>query len=328
MDSEPMIDRAVTANDPQNTEAWRSELSAKIDRYRARHRPKPPRYPSLNLKFDPVSTSSAADFSTAPQQDPATPPSSGAVNDVESPPVNEFGSAPDVLSPAVSGAGSLRQPVPSPVPAARKSAAKIAGKLIEFPLFAPRVPSPDELAEPVIDRPRILEVPDIEPPAPALGGITIEQVQIKEVEKRPGIELPLQSAPLARRIAAAAIDGLIIGLASALFAFIFWKIAAVPPPRAQLLGLAAALPIAIWAGYEYLLLVYAGSTPGLQLAGLQLTGFDGTLTSRTVRMWRVFAFYLSAISLGMGYAWVFLDEDSLCWHDRITRTYLAPKASH
>ncbi len=28
----------------------------------------------------------------------------------------------------------------------------------------------------------------------------------------------------------------------------------------------------------------------------------------------------------MGYAWVFLDEDSLCWHDRITHTYLAPSA--
>jgi hypothetical protein len=41
----------------------------------------------------------------------------------------------------------------------------------------------------------------------------------------------------------------------------------------------------------------------------------------------VLASYLSAASLGMGYAWVFLDEDVLCWHDRITHTYLAPKRS-
>ncbi len=27
----------------------------------------------------------------------------------------------------------------------------------------------------------------------------------------------------------------------------------------------------------------------------------------------------------MGYAWLFLDEDALCWHDRITHTYLAPR---
>jgi hypothetical protein len=24
----------------------------------------------------------------------------------------------------------------------------------------------------------------------------------------------------------------------------------------------------------------------------------------------------------LGYAWVLLDENRLCWHDRITRTYL------
>jgi len=25
----------------------------------------------------------------------------------------------------------------------------------------------------------------------------------------------------------------------------------------------------------------------------------------------------------LGYAWCFFDEDQLCWHDRITRTYMA-----
>jgi len=44
-----------------------------------------------------------------------------------------------------------------------------------------------------------------------------------------------------------------------------------------------------------------------------------------LRRWRVLASWLSGVSLGMGYAWVLLDEDGLCWHDRITHTYLAPK---
>jgi hypothetical protein len=56
-----------------------------------------------------------------------------------------------------------------------------------------------------------------------------------------------------------------------------------------------------------------------------LARFDGTRTNRSLRRWRVLASYLSAISLAMGYAWVFLDEDALCWHDRITHTFLAPK---
>jgi hypothetical protein len=48
------------------------------------------------------------------------------------------------------------------------------------------------------------------------------------------------------------------------------------------------------------------------------------MANRRLRRWRVLASYLGAVSLGMGYAWVLLDEDSLCWHDRITHTYLAP----
>jgi hypothetical protein len=28
--------------------------------------------------------------------------------------------------------------------------------------------------------------------------------------------------------------------------------------------------------------------------------------------------------LGMGYLWCVLDEDALCWHDRVTHTYLEP----
>ena len=63
----------------------------------------------------------------------------------------------------------------------------------------------------------------------------------------------------------------------------------------------------------------------MRLAGLEINRFDGTLTTRRLRRWRVLASYLSAVSLGMGYAWLFLDEDSLCWHDRITHTYMAPQ---
>jgi hypothetical protein len=183
----------------------------------------------------------------------------------------------------------------------------------------------DELAEPVTDRPRILDAPAVAPPPPALGGITIEAPERKEVEKRPGIDIPLQGAPLGRRIFAAMIDGIVIAAASALCGFIFSKVSAVHPPVLQLGELAAGVPCLLWAVYQYLLIVYSASTPGLRLARLELTNFDGKTTTRRIRHWRVLASFLSTASLGMGYAWVFLDEDSLCWHDRITHTYLAPK---
>lgn len=199
-------------------------------------------------------------------------------------------------------------------------------KIIEFPRFAWGPPEPpDQLAEPVIDRPRILDVPEVAPAPPALGGISIESIEKKDGEKRPGIEIPLQSASLSRRIFASLLDGTIIIAAGAMFGTIFWKITAIRPPQMQLLELACGIPCLFWFAYQYLLIVYAGRTPGLRAAGLELAHFDGTPANRSLRRWRVLASYLSAASLGMGYVWVFLDEDTLCWHDRITHTYLAPR---
>jgi len=203
-----------------------------------------------------------------------------------------------------------------------------SAKIIEFPRFAwgPPAPPPDQLAEPVSERPRILEVPESVPPAPALGGITIEPEHPKEIDRLPGIDTPLQSAPLGQRLLAGAIDGLIVGVAVAFFGYVFWKVAAFRPPLVQILGMAAGVLAVLWAAYQYLLIVYGDGTPGLRVAGLKLSRFDGSRVSRKLRRWRVLASYLSAASLGMGYAWVFLDEDMLCWHDRITRSYLAPRA--
>src|SRR5208282_1174239 len=173
-----------------------------------------------------------------------------------------------------------------------------------------------------------LEAPAIVPPPPALGGITMEAAEAEDAQRRPGIDVPLQAASLPRRTAAAAIDSLIILMATVLFGQIFWKVTGVRPPLSQLLGLAIAVPCFFWAAYQYLLLVYAATTPGLRFAGLEVARFDGALAHRRLRRWRVLASYLGAVSLGMGYVWVMLDEDSLCWHDRITHTYLAPKKTN
>ena len=81
----------------------------------------------------------------------------------------------------------------------------------------------------------------------------------------------------------------------------------------------------MWSAYQYLLLVYSGTTPGLKLAKLELHRFDGSPVPLRLRRWRVLTSVLSGLSLGLGYAWCFLDEDRLCWHDRITRTYMAPR---
>jgi uncharacterized RDD family membrane protein YckC len=303
--------------------AWRDELSARLDRYRARRKPRPPRYPSLRLRFDPPVHSAAVGFPSRPAPEFETVSNQAlALNGLAefSSPAHKEALA---SQPAAAHTAQVTAPLPSRPPT-HSTAKAVTGKILEFPRFIPPTTSPDELAEAIIERPRILEAAEETPPPPALGGITIEAIQQAEVEKRPGIDVPLQSAPLARRIVAAAFDGLIVAAASAIFGFIFWKVAAVRPPRIQIMGLAAGVPCLFWVAYQYLLLVYSASTPGLRMAGLELARFDGTRTNRSLRRWRVLGSCLSAISLGMGYAWVFLDEDALCWHDRITHTFLAP----
>jgi len=177
----------------------------------------------------------------------------------------------------------------------------------------------------VIDRPRILEAPEIVPPPPALGGITIEEEQKQEPERRPGIAMPLLSAPLEQRLLAVTIDALIVLLAGGIFAAVYYRVAGARPAVSQILDLTGALLTLFWIAYQYLLVVYSGTTPGLRAVKLQLQRFDGSATNRSLRSWRVLGSVLSAISLGMGYAWQFLDEDGLCWHERVTKTYLAPE---
>jgi len=100
-------------------------------------------------------------------------------------------------------------------------------------------------------------------------------------------------------------------------------------PKLPILQAAAGIATAFgvwWCVYQYLLMVYAGNTVGARITKLCLRRFDGRVADRHQRRRRVLAAMLSAASLGMGYAWYFLDEDGLCWHDRITHTHLGPAA--
>ena len=287
-------------------DAWRREVSARLHRYRARRGPRGPRYPSLRLRFE----SPAAKWTAGAERGETASCSVAGVVPVAG------RQAVAVEKPAFPEcvAGGAVEPEPAG-----------SGKIIAFPRSSFDPPSPlSELAEAVIDRPRILEAPEVVPPPPALGGIIIEPAAEKLQERRPGIDMPLQSAPPGRRLLAAAVDAAIVLLAGAVFAAIVSRIVGTLPARKEVAGFAGGLCWSLWAFYEYLLIVYTGTTPGLRLAKLRLCRFDRRPADRRLRRWRVLAGLLSGVALGLGYAWHFFDEDALCWHDRVTRTYLAP----
>jgi uncharacterized RDD family membrane protein YckC len=293
--------------EPQDSESWRNELATRVNNYRARRRPRLPRYPSLQLKFD------------APE--PEWMAHSDRSQRVPLPAANR-------LAVARQDALGTQEEQSTPLRIAETEASTVAetgARIFEFPRSAVPLPVFDELAEPVVDRPRILEVPELVLPPPALGGISMEAVEEPAQERRPGFELPLQAAPMARRLLAGTIDSLFVITAFAGFAYIFFRITAIVPPLQQGAGISVGLIALLWIAYQYFLIVHAGTTPGLKLAHLRLSRFDGTTVPRKIRRWRVLASVLSGLSLALGYAWCFLDEDRLCWHDRITRTYMAPR---
>lgn len=289
---------------PEGDDKWRQEVASRVSRYRARRRGRGPRYPSLQLHFETTETSWQAGATAR-----TTYPVSTRLSTATRP---EF-----VSEPPTSQANDTNQVRILPDPGA---------KILEFPRIVPPPPRLDELADPVFDRPRIIEAPEIVPPPPALGGILMEPAEEAGAQRRRGFELPLQTAPMSRRLIAIAVDCLLVGVALAGFDYGFFRMTSFVPPPAQIAGISSALLGIFWFSYQYLLLVFCGTTPGLKVAKLHLSRFDGTAVPRRLRRWRILASALAGLSLGLGYAWCFLDEDRLCWHDRITRTYMAPGA--
>ena len=289
-----------------DTAAWRQEVTARVRKYQARKQPKEPRFPSLFLKFD----------SGEPREEDI--PAISAPVTREALAVQR--SLPETKSP-------MDEAEPIVDSAIFDAAEEAFNKIIEFPRPVAAFPRSyfDELAERILDRPRIIEAPELVS-SPALGGITIEPEEELEPAQRPGIDIPLQSAPLFRRFLGIVVDALIVLSGSALFTYIFLQVAHATLSWRQEAAMSVTVVGVLWIAYQYLLLVYSGTTPGLRIAKLRLECFDGSPAPRRLRRWRVLASVLSTVSLGLGYAWCFLDEDALCWHDRITRTYTAPSA--
>src|ERR1700722_7701687 len=177
---------AIESSSPSpGPDSWRREVAARVTHYRGK-RPRAPRYPSLQLKFEnaePVVAQSRSPFPTSGQL---------AIT-MDSLPVA-----------AMEAAATQPLDVPAAIPPEGPS------KILEFPrsAFMPPI-AVDELAEPVFHRPRILEVPEVLPPPPALGGISIEPSEQPKEERRPGFESPLQPARLTRRILAGMTDAVL-----------------------------------------------------------------------------------------------------------------------
>jgi uncharacterized RDD family membrane protein YckC len=76
--------------------------------------------------------------------------------------------------------------------------------------------------------------------------------------------------------------------------------------------------------YRLLWCLGGGDTPGMRFAGLRLVDFDGRRPEREQRTIRLAASMLSIVSAGLGLVWALVDEESLTWHDHISKTFPTP----
>lgn len=302
---------AGIANFELDGDTWRREVASRLERYRARRKPRAPRYPSLRLPFDSADSWLPVSGSALAMSSRTTVPEPTPENQVEQ-------DSPHLVEPRVAVSLEPEPLVPEPY------TPEPLTNVIEFPRSA-AVPvyHANQLAEPVFERPRIVEAPEVLPPPPALGGMLMEAARAREPERKAGVDLAVTAAPLRRRLLAGFFDALVLAGAQVAFGAMFVWLNPQRPPVAVLALAAVIVAVLLWAGYEFLFTVYTGSTPGLRLARLRLVKFDGSPAPRSSRRWRVLAAYLSAFSLGLGYLWSILDEDGLCWHDRITHTHIS-----
>lgn len=196
-------------------------------------------------------------------------------------------------------------------------------KIIEFPRFQTRH---GELAEPIADQLRIFEaVEELLPPTPShLSEIEIAPEEPAHVFVSE-LEIPIQTAPVPQRAYAAAVDAALMIAASMIFVVSAQFFATSLPMTKPLLATSAMCLLLLLVIYYGLALSFTRSTPGMQASGLRLMTFAGEPPSTALLRWRALAIVLSFAALGMGFLWALIDDDRLCWHDRITHTYLAQK---
>lgn len=223
----------------------------------------------------------------------------------------------------------------------------IHANLIEFPreLVAPRKARPRLADSPFAgaESERQLSIFEVDPSAfprqsepvgvfaaaPDLSvagwsGIALDAQPTRESASQiaPALQSQLLLAPLSRRLLAVVVDGALI--ACAFLAAASVALATMEQlPTTRVLGTSGASALLlIGLLYQAIFCGLAGSSPGMKYARICLSTFEDRRPSRTRLQGRFGALLLSLLPVGLGLAWAIFDEDGLCWHDRISRTYL------
>jgi uncharacterized RDD family membrane protein YckC len=128
----------------------------------------------------------------------------------------------------------------------------------------------------------------------------------------------------AHRMIAAAFDASMVLIAVGVFLGIFFLSGGMLELSKQNAPFLIAVAALMALFYRFLWVLGNGESPGMRFAGLRLVNFDGRAPDRDQRAFRQISSVLSLLSAGLGLVWALVDEESLTWHDHISKTFPTP----
>ncbi len=223
----------------------------------------------------------------------------------------------------------------------------IAANLVEFPrqLIAakkarPRIaegplrdetPGPPQLRIFEVETEQIATAPEPFSVAPEWSNIRLDAHSLVEHAPNHPDEailpslLPPHTAPMSLRLMAAFVDAILVLTAFVAFTgaagYVAKQIPTGPDAIKDVAKVAAGTLAVFYLLYQALFFTLSDQTPGMKFARIGFCTMTDENPSRSAMRRRILAQLIAACPMGIGILWVFLDDDRLGWHDRISRMY-------
>ena len=128
----------------------------------------------------------------------------------------------------------------------------------------------------------------------------------------------------AHRATAAALDASLIVMALGVFGIVFHLAGGEFVLNSKTTPMFAGVAAGVVIFYRMLWCLANGDTAGQRWTRLRLVNFDGQTPTRVQRFYRTASGFLSLMAGGIGLLWGLVDEETLTWHDHISKTFPTP----
>jgi uncharacterized RDD family membrane protein YckC len=218
--------------------------------------------------------------------------------------------APRVPRPAIRGVQQQLFPGQSNVvPIAMYAPPRVESK--------PQTRKPPTRRRPVVEGQGALDFLPPEAPKPRTLSTTVEAV----------VSCDSPVAPAVHRAIAGAIDCAVVLMGYVMFLALYFALGGGFSWDRLNLEVFGAAFVLIGFTYGLMWTLVGADTAGLRLIGLRLTTFEGFPLERKHRVMRFLGGCLSLCTM-VGHLWSLADEESLTWHDHMSRTFPTPRRVH